>query len=118
MNRPLTLVFCALLCLAGCSGGKNAKTIPGTWEVTKGEMPAGSTLEFAAGGKLRVTVKADGQSVTTEGTYSVEGNKLTTTGKGPDNKERKGADTIRRLTDTELVIEDLEGRTLELKKVR
>jgi uncharacterized protein (TIGR03066 family) len=105
-----------VLALSGCSGGKNAKMILGTWEVTKGDLPAGSTLEFTEDGKLWITLKADGQSLTVERTYKLKGDKLTTTGKGPDD-EANSTNTIKTLTDKELILEGSKGKPLELKRV-
>jgi uncharacterized protein (TIGR03066 family) len=110
------LVACVLLFLPACSGGKNADKIVGTWEATKGEMPAGSTVEFTKDGKMKINIKAGGQTVSVEGTYKVDGDKLTTTGKGPDGKEKTETVKIKKLTDKELALEDDKGKTEEFKK--
>ena len=106
-----------VLPLAGCSGGGNAAKIIGTWEVVKGGgLPAGSTLEFAKDGKLKINVKADGKTSSLEGTYKVDDDKLTTTGKGANDKETTVTVKITKLTGSELILEDEKGRLFELKK--
>src|SRR5690349_19928197 len=50
--------------------------IVGSWEVTKSEEPpppVGAVVTFGKDGKMKVTRKQDGQDVTLEGTYAVEG---------------------------------------------
>ena len=123
------LTVCAALFLSACSAGSgtkkdgkdgkkaasNADKIVGTWEVTKGaEMPAGATVEFTKEGKLKATVKAGEKSITSEGTYKVEGDSLMTVMKTPE--EKKETLKIKSLTDTKLVTEDEKGKTDEFKK--
>jgi uncharacterized protein (TIGR03066 family) len=112
-----SFVLClTIVALPACSGGKNADKIVGTWEAVKGEVPAGSTIEFTKDGKMKLNIKAGGQTISVEGTYKVDGDKLTTTGKGPDGKEKTETVKIKKLTDKELVIEDEKGKTEEFKK--
>lgn len=95
----------------------NKDKIVGTWEVTKStEVPPGAIFDFTKDGKMKVSVKEDGITNEMPGTYEVEGDKLTTVGKGPDGKEDKQTDTIAKLTDAELVIKNRRGQTIELKK--
>ncbi len=105
---------CFILGLAGC-GGSNKDKIIGVWEVAKSGSgaPAGATIEFTKDGKMKMTVSMNGKEMSMEGTYSVEGDKLTATA-GP--KGEKDTATIKKLTDSELVIEDSKGKTDELKK--
>ena len=127
----------AVVCLAGCGsqpekqeGGKdkaraaredvgkktNAEKIVGTWEVAKGaELPPGATFEFTKDGKMKMTAKVDGKDFTSEGTYKVDGDTLTTTQKqGP--KEVTEKSKIKTLTDTTLVTEDEKGQAVEFKR--
>ena len=57
----------------------NEGKIRGKWLATKGEMPAGSTLELAPDNTMKLTVKAKDKEKSLAGTYKVEGDKLTLT---------------------------------------
>jgi uncharacterized protein (TIGR03066 family) len=93
----------------------NAQKIIGKWEATKGEMQPGTVVEFMAGGKMKVTMKAGDKEMAMEGSYEVLGDKLKTMQKaGP--KEMSDTDTIKTLNDTTLILEDSKGRINEMKK--
>jgi uncharacterized protein (TIGR03066 family) len=95
-----------------------AEKIIGKWEPAKADPKApGFTLEFTKDGKLKVSIALPGadKPLMIEGTYKVEGDKLTTTGKGPDGKEKTDTGTIKELTDSKLVI-DKDGKTDEFKR--
>jgi uncharacterized protein (TIGR03066 family) len=100
----------------------NKEKIVGTWvlekpDKPKGGLPPGATIEFTKDGKLKLSAKQDGKEISVEGTYSVDGDKLKTTGQGPDGKEQTDTDTITKLTDKELVIKDSKsGEELTFKK--
>jgi uncharacterized protein (TIGR03066 family) len=70
-----------------------------------GKPPVGTTIEYTKDGKMKMKGKADGKEFVFEGTYVVEGNKLTGIMKTSD-REEKGTLTIKKLTDKELVTED------------
>src|SRR5262249_21219182 len=92
--------------------------IVGVWELTKageGGPPVGTTMEFTKDGKVKMSGKADGKEFALDGTYVVEGQKLTATIKSADRTE-KGTVTIKKLTDEELVTQDENGRVLEFKR--
>jgi uncharacterized protein (TIGR03066 family) len=132
----MTLAGCLVAVLAGCYSSttkppagtpttpktepvaaSNKEKIVGVWEVTKAaEAPPGATIEFTKDGKLIQTAKVEGKEMKMEGTYSVEGDKITSTTKGPGGKEAKETATITKLTDTELVTKDEKGKTDEFKK--
>src|SRR3954471_13762035 len=82
-------------------GGK----LVGTWELVKGD-PAGATVEFTQDHKLKFRAKIGEQTVTLEGTYSVNKDNLTVNLKTPDGKDQSETLTIKKLTDKELVIEE------------
>jgi uncharacterized protein (TIGR03066 family) len=90
--------------------------IVGTWVLKKDENPKspppGSILEFTKDGKMKFTAKIQDKEIKLEGTYSVDGDKLTTTMKTPDGKEMSDTDTITKLTDKELVVKDGKTQTL------
>lgn len=129
----LTLTACVVLALSACSGGSdkkekdgkgkegkngaqksNAEKIIGTWEMEKPEAGAGTLMDFGKDGKVKVTVK--GRPKPLEGTYKVEGDKLSITMKKPDGKDETQTETITTLTDTKLVTKDDKGKTSEFKK--
>src|SRR5260370_31390861 len=98
----------------------NAEKIVGTWVFVKSKynvvIPFGTTFQLAKNGKLTVVViMALDDGFCVEGTYKVKGDKLITSRKGPDAKERSETHTIKKLTNTELVIEDKNGGVLEFK---
>ena len=60
----------------------NKEKLVGVWEVVKAEqgaLPVGSTVAFSKDGKAKVTAVRDGKESTAEGTYAVDGTKLTVT---------------------------------------
>jgi uncharacterized protein (TIGR03066 family) len=93
----------------------NKEKIIGTWELTKsdGDVPVGSILEFTRDGKLKLTARIDGKEVSLTQNYAVDGDKLSTS----DQNRVDGWITtkIKKLTDTELVIQVLNG-TPEFKR--
>jgi uncharacterized protein (TIGR03066 family) len=108
------------LAAVGKKPATNAEKIVGTWEFVKSKynvpIPFGTTFKLAKNGKLTVVVitgLADGFCV--EGTYKVKSDKLIISRKGPDAKEKSDTYTIKKLTNTELVIEDQYGCVLEFK---
>lgn len=65
---------------------------------------------------MKLKVKSSDQTVTAEGTYKIDGDRITTASKGPDGKEKTQTAKIKKLTDKVLVIEDSQGKTLEFKR--
>lgn len=88
-------------------------TLIGVWEATKSARAAkaGTTVEIDEGNKVKMTGKYDGKEEIHEGTYSIEGDKITFVMKQGDRK----VETLKELTDTKLVVE-CEGRTIEFKR--
>jgi uncharacterized protein (TIGR03066 family) len=106
------ILLCAPLLLTGCGKKSNADLIVGKWELTKGEgAPPGTEMEFTKDGKVKVSMKVGEKGVSLEGTYKVEGDKLTVT-----MMDKTDSDTIKTLNDTTLVMEDSKGKTAELKR--
>jgi len=96
----------------------NKEKLVGIWEVVKadqGALPVGSVVDFGKDGKVKVTAVREGKESTLEGSYVVEGEKLTVTLKH-DDKEVKHAITIKKLTDTEFVSENEKGKTAQFKR--
>jgi uncharacterized protein (TIGR03066 family) len=123
------VMVCMVLGLVGCSGkdsasntggGKkepaaasNKDKIIGVWEVTKSaDAPPGATVEFTKDGKMKMTFAINGKEMSAEGSYTVEGDKVNSV--GPDGK--KDTATIKKLTESQLVVEDAKGKTDEYKK--
>src|SRR5262249_51854732 len=95
-----------------------AKLIVGTWEVTKSfdKGPAvGATVKFTKDGKIKVKAKVEGKDVHREGTYKVDGDKLTLVMKR-DDKESKTIISIKKISDKELVTENDDKKSVELKR--
>jgi uncharacterized protein (TIGR03066 family) len=91
--------------------------IIGIWEITKGEnIPKDATFEFTKDGKVKMTLNLDGRTIKLESTYSLDGKKLTVVHSGPDGKKAEETDTIEKLTDSEMVLKDPRGKTVEFKK--
>jgi uncharacterized protein (TIGR03066 family) len=120
----LLVVACLVLGLTAAARADDRKDdkktykemIVGTWVLKKDEnpqgAPPGSVVEFTKDGKLKFTAKIQGQEIKLERTYSVDGDKLTSTMKTPDGKEQTETDTITKLTDKELVLKDGKTQTL------
>ena len=121
--RLMAAVVLALGLIAGLraedkKADTNKDKVVGSWEVTKsyeGGPPVGSVIVFAKDGKMKVTHKQDDKEVTTEGTYTVEGEKMTVTLKR-DDKEIKHTVTIKKLTAKAFVVENEQSKMLEFKK--
>jgi uncharacterized protein (TIGR03066 family) len=96
----------------------NQEKILGTWQLTKSESggPLGATLEFTKDGKIKLSATLDGKAINLEGTYAVDGDKLTVTWKVTGDKDLKDTETITKLTETELVTKDDKGKIEEFKK--
>jgi uncharacterized protein (TIGR03066 family) len=100
----------------------------GKWITADEKAPQKVTLEFSKDGKIRVTLEAEfftkgkDKEKTTgtskevmEGTYMVDGNKLTVALKRND-EERKGTMTIKTITDKMLITEEEGGRKEEYRR--
>jgi uncharacterized protein (TIGR03066 family) len=96
--------------------------IIGVWEVTKSDdgTPPKTTIEFTRDGKLKVKTKSGDETLTIEGTYKLDGNKLTLTIKAPEEEEGQLTDTLTiiKLTDKVLITKDEKGKTDEFKRKR
>jgi uncharacterized protein (TIGR03066 family) len=108
-----------VLALAGSASAQDdyAKKIVGKWKITKSasDAPIGTLIEFTKDGKLSVVIKLDAQEMKLEGTYKIEKDKLLTKIKLNDQQVEE-TDTIKKLTDDELELEDKEKKSTTLKK--
>ena len=124
--RSLPILVVACLSLALVSRGSSTAPLPvrkekasivGTWEVSKGE-PLGGIVEFSKDGKLKMTMKLGDTSLSMDGSYSVEGEILKVSMKGPDGKERTETIKITKLTDKELVTEEKKGDKADITEFK
>jgi uncharacterized protein (TIGR03066 family) len=94
-----------------------AEKLVGKWEVSKsaGDLPIGATVEFTKDGKLIATLKADDQEIKLEGTYKVEKDKILVKVKVGEEMIEEAV-IIKKLTNTELEIEDKEAKVTTFKK--
>src|SRR5579872_5097941 len=100
---------------------KNKVLIVGVWELvgSRGRRGRKVLFEFTRGGELRLRAVAGPPPRTANRrsiSYSVDGDKLRLTFKGPDGMERKVTNTITRLTDTELHFKTESGSTSEFRR--
>ncbi len=97
--------------------GETKSKLIGVWELVKGSGPPGSTLEFKNEGQLIMIAKLGDKTLKLEGTYKVEGKKVTAIYKSGD-KEINDPATIETLTDTQLITVDGKGKKDEFKKLK
>jgi uncharacterized protein (TIGR03066 family) len=96
----------------------NAKLVVGKWEVIKaapGTLPVGAVIDLTKGDKAKVTAKRDDKEVIHEGTYKVDGDKIVIAVK-VEGEEQKHILAIKKISDTEMVTEHGEGKTIEFKR--
>ncbi|MBN9117639.1 MAG: TIGR03066 family protein [Planctomycetes bacterium] len=119
------ILGCALMilgiCSCLCADDKksepiDAKKLVGKWEPKEKPKDASVTIEFTKDGKVTVAVVADDKGSKFEGTYKVDGNKLTVAMK-TSGKEDTQTRTVIKLTDTELVTKDEKGKEREFTRV-
>lgn len=116
LSCTLGLLLCCGLSAQEKKGGESldAKNLLGKWEL-KGAKDRAFTIEFQKGGTAALGTGPKNPTVT--GNYTLDGNKLTTTFRlGGD--EQKRVQTITKLTDTELVTKDGQGREETLGRIK
>src|SRR5262249_51918269 len=92
-----------------------AKLLVGAWEETKAvdKGPAvGAVVEFTKDGKVKVKAKVEDKDIHREGAYKVDGDKLTLAMKDKDSETIL---SIRKISDKELVVENDDKKSVELK---
>jgi uncharacterized protein (TIGR03066 family) len=106
------------LALVGTAGMDNAKKLVGLWEASKGKgLKLGMKLEFTKDGKLKFHAKIADTNIDLQGTYKVDGKKVTFT--FDVMGEKKSDDhTIKALTRDRLVLENEQGDVNEFKLVK
>jgi uncharacterized protein (TIGR03066 family) len=93
----------------------DAKKLVGKW--TPADKKENITIEFTKDGKLLLSVDIAGKVEKLDGTYKLDGNKLTIALKFMD-KEMKEEVTVSKLTDDEMETTDSKGKKETLKKVK
>jgi uncharacterized protein (TIGR03066 family) len=125
--NAMRLSFAALaVCLLGLAAQADekktdyAKMVVGKWEITKSfneGPPVGAHAEMTKDGKLHVQFKMGDDEVKIEGTYKVEGDKVSYVMKAGTD-EHKATFTIKKISKTEMTTEDDKGNIVELKRVK
>jgi len=111
----------AVLGVAGSAAADDkddyAKKIVGRWKVieTKTDAPVGMLVEFTKDGMLTLSATVDGKDHRAEGTYSVEKDRLKYKLRLPDRTVEE-TETIKKLTDDVLELEDKDKKGTTLKK--
>jgi uncharacterized protein (TIGR03066 family) len=112
------LVFCCALSADDKKDEKiDAKKLVGKWAPKEKKEGVTVVIEFMKGGKASFTLNANGKELKAEGTYKLDGNKLTTTMKFGE-KEQSQTRTVSKLTDTELVSTDEKGKEDTLVRLK
>ena|SRR5436305_5891353 len=109
LGWPVVLVVCFGVSAQEKKDEKiDAKKLVGKWEPKEQKEGRLFLMEFLKDGKLVVVRTTDEKESKFDGTYTVEGNKLTLVLKA-DGKDQTDTRTISKLTDTELVTTDDKG---------
>ena len=100
---------------------KDEEKLLGKWKLTKSgeELPPGleATIDFQKGGKLKVSFKFMGKDESVDGTWKLDGKKLTVTMKKGDKDDTETME-ITTLDDKKLVTKDPKGKVDEFEKVK
>src|SRR4051812_351326 len=101
LGGALAAVLCLCTGLSAEDKGEkiDAKKLVGKWEPKEKEEGKSAVIEFTKDGKVSVTISAKGKEFALDGTYKVDGNKVTTT-MNFNGKERTETHTVSKLTDT------------------
>ena len=97
----------------------DAAKLVGKWELTKAgdeNAPKGAMVDFTKDNKVTITFNANGKEVKLDGTYKVDGDKLTVKLSFPGGKDNEDTDTVKSLTDDKLVLIDKEKKENEFTK--
>jgi len=99
---------------------ENAALLVGSWEVTKAEkespLAVGTIIEFGKEGKVTSTLRKDEKDIVHQGISKIDGDKLVVTFK-TEKGVSENAMTIKKITDSELVIAMADGGSvIEFKR--
>jgi uncharacterized protein (TIGR03066 family) len=111
-------VVLAMACGATAADEKiDAKKIIGKWEPKAPKKGENMVMEFTKDGKLILSGEGGGKELKIEGTYKLEGDKLSFKMKFGDATVEEAV-TITKLTDDELEGKDKDGKVEAFKKVK
>ena len=97
----------------------DAAKLVGKWELTRStdkDAPKGAVVEFTKDNKVVVSFSAGGKEEKFEGTYRVNGDKLSVKLNDPESKDKEETDTIQTLTDDKFVLVDKNGKENEFTR--
>jgi uncharacterized protein (TIGR03066 family) len=103
--------------VVGAAQTDNAKKLLGKWELVKGEGPKGAIIEFTDDGKMKLEAKLGDKAIKADGTYKLQGNSIATK-ISFGGKTQSETSTIKKLTDTELIVEDEKGKVEEYRRLK
>jgi uncharacterized protein (TIGR03066 family) len=117
MRRTVAATFVLLAIGMSVAIGQEetTKKLIGTWVLVKGDGPPGANVEFAKDGKMTLRADLGGKEFKIEGTYTVKDEAITSR-LSFAGKEKTEVSKIKKLTATELHIEDAKGQLEEYKK--
>jgi uncharacterized protein (TIGR03066 family) len=95
----------------------DAKKLIGKWEPKDKKEGMTLVIEFLKDGKVTISASGNGKDVKFDGTYKVDGNKLTMTMKFGE-KEQDLVRTVTKLTDTDLTSTDEKGKEDTLVRIK
>ena len=91
----------------------------GKWELTRStdpQAPKGALVEFTKDNKVLISFSVGGKEEKSDGTYRVNGDKLSVKLNDPEAKDKEDTDTIQTLTDEKFVLVDKNGKENEFTK--
>ena len=116
-----TLLGIGLLVMMGAATAADdkidAKKLVGKWEINDTKAEVKGTVDFTKDGKLKYVVDVKGMEIKMDGTYKIDGNKIEIKVKFMDNEMTKNV-TVKKLTDSELTVENETGEEKTLKRVK
>ncbi len=117
----LVLVVLSVGSRAADKTADNMKLLIGKWEAVKVEegshITKGALVEFTADGTFSLSFKKDGNDISFSGTYTIDGDTVTTIVK-LNGKEKAGKATIKKLTQTQYDLVDEAGKNVSFERVK
>ena len=124
--KGILAAFAVTIVFVGAAGADDkdqkfdAAKFVGRWDLTKSAdevAPKSAVVEFTKDNKVMIAgVDIGGKEFKVDGTYKVDGDKLTVKLKAPGVEETEDTDTIKTLTDDTIVLIDKKGKETEFKK--